>query len=80
MCCIECLADAQNSSAAMIGKLLHNPQEANEKLGGGKINAMFIKVYCEFVSLPSAKTAYHDLFLALYNPGNTPALYHCANG
>lgn len=77
---LNVLADAKQSSAAMLGKLLHNPKEANEKLGDGKIDAMFIEAYREFVSLPSAKSAYRELFLSLSNPDKTPALFHCTTG
>jgi protein-tyrosine phosphatase len=77
---LNVLADAKQSSAAMLGKLLHNPKEANEKLGGGKIDSIFIKGYREFVTLPSAKSAYRELFLSLSNPAKTPALFHCATG
>jgi len=59
---------------------MHNPKEANEKLGGGKIDTMFIKGYREFISLPSAKTAYRELFLSLGDPAKTPALFHCTTG
>ncbi len=77
---LNVLADAKQSSAAMLGKLLHMPKEANEKLGGGKIDAMFLEGYREFVILPSAKLAYQELFLSLSDPAKTPAIFHCTTG
>ena len=45
-----------------------------------KIEAMFIESYREFVSLPSAKQSYRKLFLALTDPAQTPAVFHCTTG
>ena len=77
---LNVLADANQSSAAMLGKLLHNPSEANIKLGNGRIDSLFITVYREFITLPSAQASYRELFLSFSNPGNTPALFHCTTG
>lgn len=77
---LNVFADATQSSVATIGKLLHNPKEANEKLGGGKVDSSFLKGYRDFVTLPSAKSAYRKLFLSLSNPSKTPALFHCSTG
>ena len=77
---LNVLADADQAGPAMLEKLMHNPKEANEKLGGGKIDTLFIKGYREFISLPSAKTAYRELFLSLGDPAKTPALFHCTTG
>ena len=49
-------------------------------MGDGKIEAIFVKSYREFVSLPSAKTAYHEFFISLGNPNKLPALFHCTTG
>jgi protein-tyrosine phosphatase len=77
---LNVLADADQAGPAMLEKLMHNPKEANEKLGGGKVDSLFIKGYREFISLPSAKTAYRELFLSLGDPAKTPALFHCTTG
>lgn len=77
---LNVLADANSAGPAMLEKLMHKPTEANEKLGGGKIDTMFIEGYREFISLPSAKSAYRELFLALGDPEKTPALFHCTTG
>ena len=77
---LNVLADENQSSAAMLGKLLHNPKEANIKLGGGRIDSLFIEGYKEFITLPSAKSSYRELFLSLSKSDNTPALFHCTTG
>lgn len=77
---LNVLADAKQASAAQIEELLHNPKEANEKLGGGKIDSLFVKTYRDFISLPSAKSAFRELFLSIADPAKTPALFHCTTG
>jgi len=77
---LNVLADANQSSAALLGQLLHNPKEANIKLGGGRIDSLFMTGYREFITLPSAKSSYRELFLSFSNPDNTPALFHCTTG
>ena len=77
---LNVLADARGTRAAEVMRLLANPREANEALGGGKAEQMMLDVYKEFVDLPSAKQAYRQLFIDLSEPGFTPALYHCTAG
>ena len=77
---LNVLADVKGTSAAELQDLIANPKEANEVLGGGKAEALFIKVYKEFITLPSANRSYHELFVALGNSGDEPALFHCTTG
>jgi protein-tyrosine phosphatase len=77
---LNVLADADASGPALLGKLLRDPQEANSVLGGGKVEAMFEQSYRDFVSLPSARKAYRELFVALGQPDQLPAVYHCSTG
>jgi protein-tyrosine phosphatase len=77
---LNVLADADQAGPTQIEKLLHNPKEANVQLGGGKIEAMFVQTYREFVFLPSAQAAYHQLFVAIVERNNLPALFHCTTG
>jgi protein-tyrosine phosphatase len=60
--------------------LMQNPKQANVALGGGKAEAMFEESYRELVSLPSAKTAYHEFFISLGDQSKLPALFHCTTG
>jgi protein-tyrosine phosphatase len=77
---LNVLADAEGSGPAEIEKLLSNPKEANKVLGGGKAAAEFVKAYREFITLPSAKASFHQLFVELAEEGQLPSLYHCTTG
>ena len=77
---LDVLKDATGSAPTNLLALLQNPKEGNKALGDGKIEAIFITSYREFVSLPSAKTAYHELFTSLDDQNKLPALFHCTTG
>ena len=77
---LDVLKDATGSAPTNLLALLQNPEEGNKELGDGKIEAIFITSYREFVSLPSAKTAYHELFTSLADQNKLPALFHCTTG
>jgi protein-tyrosine phosphatase len=77
---LNVLADADQAGPAQLQKLLRDPKEANVALGGGKVEAMFIQGYRDFVSLPSAKESYRQLFLSLGERNKLPALFHCTTG
>lgn len=77
---LNVLGGATSAAPAEIEALLHEPQKANVVLGGGRIDALFIEAYREFVSLPSAKQAYRTLFLSLADHQNLPAVFHCTGG
>lgn len=77
---LNVLADADQSSLARLEKLLLEPKQANAVLGGGKAEAMFEQAYRDFVSLPSAKTAYRQLYLSLGENDKLPSLFHCTTG
>jgi protein tyrosine/serine phosphatase/phosphoglycolate phosphatase-like HAD superfamily hydrolase len=77
---LNVLADAKSAAPAELEKLMGNPKEANTALGGGKAEALFEETYREFVSLPSAKKSYRELFLALSESKQLPGLFHCTTG
>ncbi|MGA8017358.1 MAG: tyrosine-protein phosphatase, partial [Desulfobacterales bacterium] len=77
---LNVLADAKSSAPAELEALLHEPKKANVVLGGGKIEALFMEGYREFVSLPSAKQSYRTLFLSLADRGKAPGVFHCTTG
>ena len=77
---LNVLVDSGQSGPAQIIKLLQNPKEANANLGGGKAEAMMAKAYREFVTLPSARKAFRQLFVDLGKEGDLPALFHCTTG
>ena len=77
---LNVLADAKSSAPAELEALLHDPKKANEVLGGGKIEDLFMEGYREFISLPSAKQSYRTLFLSLAEHEKVPAVFHCTTG
>jgi len=77
---LNVLADVNGTNAAALQKLITKPKEANEVLGGGKAEALFIKVYKDMVTLPSANQSYHQLFVELGSSSDVPALFHCTTG
>lgn len=77
---LDVLADVPSSGPANLNALLTDPKKANIELGDGKVEALFKKAYRDCISLPSAKTGYRELFLALGDKNQVPALFHCATG
>jgi protein-tyrosine phosphatase len=77
---LDVMADLPSSGPANLNALLSDPQKANIELGDGKAEEMFKTAYRHCISLPSALTAYRELFLALGNENQLPALFHCATG
>ncbi|HMQ12952.1 MAG TPA: tyrosine-protein phosphatase [Candidatus Competibacter phosphatis] len=77
---LNVLADAKSSAPAELEKLLREPKKANAALGHGKIEALFMEGYREFISLPSARQSYRTLFLSLADRKKLPAVFHCTTG
>jgi len=77
---LNVLADAKSAAPAELEALLHEPKKANVVLGGGKIEALFMEGYREFISLPSARTSYRTLFVSLAERKTLPAVFHCTTG
>jgi protein-tyrosine phosphatase len=77
---LDVMKDGQGDGPVQLDKLLSDPRHAGAALGDGKAEALFERGYRDFVSLQSAKAAYHQLFSDLAQPGNGPALFHCTGG
>ena len=77
---LDVLADADQSGPAQLERLLRTTADANRHLGGGRAEALFLEAYRAFVALPSARAAYRQLFTAVAEPQNLPALFHCTTG
>ena len=77
---LDVLADIPAAGPANLMMLLSDPLKANAELGNGKIEKMFKEAYRQFLMLPSAQAAYRELFLALSNENQLPALFHCTTG
>lgn len=77
---LDVMADIPSSGPANLNALLSDARKANIDLGGGKVEELFKTAYRHCISLPSAKKAYRELFLALGDKNKLPALFHCATG
>lgn len=77
---LDVMADARAAAAARIPELADEPKKASKMLEGTDIDANFERTYRDFITMPSATRAYHDLFLSLADEEAAPALYHCATG
>ncbi len=77
---LNVLADAKDTNPAEVEEMLHNPKAANAALGNGKGAAKFMDAYRQFITLPSAKTAFRQLFMELGEPNQLPSLFHCTTG
>lgn len=77
---VDVLKDSPQAGPAQLERLMQDPEQANAALGGGKVEEGFKESYREFVSLPSAKAGFRELFLALGNEEQVPALFHCTTG
>jgi protein-tyrosine phosphatase len=77
---LDVLADAEEANPAILEQLMKNPEKANEELGQGKAEAGFVESYRQFITLPSAQKSYRDMFLALGDSEQLPAVFHCTTG
>jgi protein-tyrosine phosphatase len=77
---LDVLEDSPQAGPAQLERLMQDPQEANEALGGGQVEELFKASYREFVSLPSAQEGFGDLFRALGDEAQLPAVFHCTTG
>ena len=66
---------------AQITELFQDPKLASEKLGGvDGVEAQFVGLYRELVTLSSANESYRELFLSISEQDNSPNVFHCTNG
>ena len=68
---LDVLADADQSAPAQLGKLLQDPKAANAALGGGKVEAMFVKV--TGISCRSRARVRHIANCSSASPAGRPA-------
>jgi protein-tyrosine phosphatase len=76
----DVLRDAPAGNPAHLAPILADPRRAQEALGDGRALALFTHKYREFVTLDSARAAYHVLFTGLADAASLPAVFHCATG
>lgn len=80
----DVLADKMKSgnmpAAVQLKDLLSDPVVAEERLGGGKAQALFGDVYRSFVTATSALDSYRMLLTEVADPQAGPLLFHCTAG
>ena len=76
----DVLKDSPGAGPAQLMKVLSDPSEAEQMLGGGKSLKLFETGYREIVSLPSALNAYRAFFTGIAQDERRPALFHCTTG
>jgi protein-tyrosine phosphatase len=77
---LNVLADDPQSDMAHLEQLLDDPPQANEVLGNGQFEAVYVEAYRKCLSLPSARTEFGKLFRGLAERSQLPALFHCTTG
>ena len=76
---LDVLADARHSAPAELAQIFADPSKADEFLREGQAEEYFEAAYRGFVTLPSARSAYHQLFEGIA-AADGPVLYHCTTG
>ncbi len=76
---LDVLADAQHAAPAELARIFADPASAHEFLREGQAETYFETAYRGFVMLPSARSAYRQLFTGIAT-AEGPVLYHCTTG
>ncbi len=78
---LDVLADqVQASMAAQLNAVLAEPSRLAQLLGDAHARDLFLDVYRNLVTLPSARTSYRVMFTDLAAADALPALVHCTTG
>jgi protein-tyrosine phosphatase len=77
---LDVLADHQQAAPAELRTMFAQPSLAAELLGDGQAERYFEQAYRDFVTLPSARTAYARLLQLIADADGAPLLLHCATG
>lgn len=79
---LDVLADQTEEVPVLLDQLLSDPRRVSTFAGGATAEAenAMKQMYRDLVTLPSAKTAYSQLFKSLSKSGSSPALFHCSSG
>lgn len=79
---LDILADQSEEVYVTLDDLMRNPKRVSTTMGGNAAEAdnAMKQIYCDMVTLPSAKKAIGDFLTALAKPASSPALFHCSSG
>lgn len=77
---LNVLSDDMGSLAASLQPVFEDPRRASHELSTDRIRDLYLGVYRNLVSLPSALAAYGAFFRSLLAQPETPRLFHCVAG
>ncbi len=79
---LDILADQSEEVYVKLDDLTRNPRRVSTAIGGGTAEAetAMKQIYCDMVTLPSAKKAIGEFLTTLAKPASSPALFHCSSG
>ncbi len=77
---LDVLADSGQADPAAFYELMRDPPRASRELAGGASERFFVLTYLDFVRLPSARSAFGELYRRLAVEETHPALVHCTTG
>lgn len=79
---LDMLADESEDAYVKLDDLTRDPKRRSTVMGGGTAEAetAMKQIYCDMVTLPSAKKALSQFFTTLAQAGSSPALFHCSSG
>lgn len=79
---LDMLADASEEAYIKLDELTRDPKRISRVAGGGTAEAetAMKQIYCDMVTLPSAKKALGEFLNTLAKPASAPALFHCSSG
>lgn len=78
---LDVLADkVQGSMAAQMQSVMADPTLLGAFLGDAHAMDVFLDIYRELITLPSALASYRSMFTDLAAPDALPALVHCTTG
>ena len=79
---LDILADQSEEVYVKLDDLMRNPRRVSTAMGGNTAEAdnAMKQIYCDMVTLPSAKKAIGEFLTTLAKPASSPALFHCSSG
>ncbi|GAA0436773.1 phosphatase [Actinoplanes capillaceus] len=77
---LDVLADSSDAAVAHLGDVGVDASTLNETLAAGVGEGLMRDSYRDVVTLPSALSAYHDLYAGIADPRQRPVLFHCTTG
>lgn len=77
---LDVLADSAVAAPADVLSVIADPTAADDLLGGGKAEQLFVGAYRSLITLPSARAGYRRLFTDIAVSRRGAVLFHCTTG